>query len=1040
MVFIVKRYGLAIILTFFMIVAGSVTAAYAADADFFKNENSDASGATVSFSVQSGEIPVFDAKVDIYKINLPSNNYVATKTTDSEGRIQVSLSEGPYVYEVSKDGYAKSKGIFFLNGDNISETVDMFVEEPEDEMFGMAFMVRNEGGSMNDATINIYKVGSPINIMTQRLSTDFSGKSKFILENNTPYYYTVTAPGHEKIAGVFKMSPNTSVIQIFLNASIGPSPSEDPFRTFVFYIRNYADMSNSRWYTGVGANASMALMNALSINFVDFDFDYDNGKVTMTKIDDTSASDANTWHPFVYNESAKKWDVLEDIDSKDNGRIYALTFDSSSTKQPDGKIQEPYWFFLQWDDRAKWIAGTSYDPTSAFTFACEDAKIPLLLNITNGDFRGWIGHIMYRGITLAEDKETWIYWVTYNIDKKGKWEFSNYVSGNLPEVHYFAYVFGHSFGNNTRTTPTTPLRPGYMFKGYFKDPEFTQPYDFETLPTKMEDMVDLYVKWEEGNEPSPIPSETNGPTDDPEDPMTMKVVRMNVPKENVSLGEKVTIPVNVEYAHNLSKFGIFIHADPDLAELKLNRSTPEMLRIPGAFHNGNYNFTTREVRYSFMSRRAPVSGDGTILYIDVFPKKPDVSIPFKLTIEEMVEDEKLTRYRSEVSGDLRVNPYEGELPPVLIVVNGNGKQVENADVSIYREEFPENILLESKKTKSNGEAEFNLSPGSYIYVVSADGFYNYSLGFDVENEPVVLPVDLTSSEFMPNSSKVTFEVKGTKGDSDIPLKNANVTMYNVACPKNAHIKSVMTDDSGKSSFILKKYAPYIYVISMPGYPELNGTVVPNSSDYTVPIHMGSYVAEKSTVTFNVTFEKKAVSDADIVIYKSGPETVRISSLKTDSSGKATTDLDFGVNYLCTVQSPGLSRSCLPFTPSKTHSSVNVHMLVGNKPIESPTPSVSPSTPPSSSKSGSGIGKAVILGRDPSPTQAPAVTEIPTKEPITNSPSPTQEAQQTSNPSKEPILEGPDKKLPNCLKTPGFEFYSSLAALAGALFIFMRRKY
>jgi len=382
----------------------------------------------------------------------------------------------------------------------------------DEDLFGIMFMVRNSKGPMNNATIDIYKTGLEIDIPVQRLSTDFSGRAKFKLENNTNYRYVITSPGYAVIQEKFTtgIDDDDNLIQIKMTESDVPIPEEHNKRTFVFYVKDYTDESNEpTWYTGVGNNASMALMNALSINYVNFDFDYnaDTKEISFNMIDGIYESGKNKWHPYVYNDSSNDWDYLKNIDDSNpdrKDRIYSLTYSSSSSssnKKPDGEIQDPYWFLLQWDDRASWIYGISYDPTSAFAFACEDAKYPMLQNITNGDFRGWIGHIKHRGITLAPDKETWIYWVTYNIDRRGNWEFSNYVSGNLPEVHHFAYMFGHSFGNNTRTTPDVPLKPGYSFKGYFEDAEFTKPYDISKLPENPGDEINLYVKWEEGEEP-----------------------------------------------------------------------------------------------------------------------------------------------------------------------------------------------------------------------------------------------------------------------------------------------------------------------------------------------------------------------------------------------------------------------------------------------------------------------------------------------------------------------------------------------------------
>lgn len=160
-----------------------------------------------------------------------------------------------------------------------------------------------------------------------------------------------------------------------------------------------------------------------------------------------------------------------------------------------------YWFFLQWDGSAAWISGTVAEkkPFEAFKRACRKAGFDLTYSSAD-----WIDTILGRGTVHHDDCTYSTYWLTFftNVKNKGlEWIFSPKTINSIKDCRYFAFIYGDvdlynftdPFKLSLRNTPDLPYLPGFLFKGYYYDKEFTEPFDISSLPT--ED-VRLYVKWE----------------------------------------------------------------------------------------------------------------------------------------------------------------------------------------------------------------------------------------------------------------------------------------------------------------------------------------------------------------------------------------------------------------------------------------------------------------------------------------------------------------------------------------------------------------
>lgn len=159
--------------------------------------------------------------------------------------------------------------------------------------------------------------------------------------------------------------------------------------------------------------------------------------------------------------------------------------------------EKTYWFFIQNDDRAYWINATSTGgPVGSLRQACSEAAFEV--NISDN---GWLTTLMNLG-AVETTNGTWTYWLTFN-RADNEWVYSSTTIADMINEDYFAFVYGATDGMTYQplTTPNAPAKDGFVFDGYYMDPEFENSYDFSVMPTEE---AQLYVKWKTKNPDLPI--------------------------------------------------------------------------------------------------------------------------------------------------------------------------------------------------------------------------------------------------------------------------------------------------------------------------------------------------------------------------------------------------------------------------------------------------------------------------------------------------------------------------------------------------------
>ena len=170
----------------------------------------------------------------------------------------------------------------------------------------------------------------------------------------------------------------------------------------------------------------------------------------------------------------------------------------------------------------------------------------------------------------------------------------------------------------------------------------------------------------------------------------------------------------------------------------------------------------------------------------------------------------------------------------FVVTDTNGAALPDASITVNGQ---------TQKTDANGQAIFELDPGTYAYRVSKPSYQEVGNLLTVNSKPSKEDVMLS------RAFTITFSVK----DGSNPIAKASVLVAE---------HYLTTDTNGIATVTLAGNTDYRYTVSYPGYDSIMGTAHLQSEDLALSVQM---LKSRGAVTFHITDGYEGVDGAKVLV-------------------------------------------------------------------------------------------------------------------------------------------------------------------------------